>query len=84
MESLSHPEIKKDWQQIITRIDEAFLNRLQRAKNENDLQGDLVPELASKLLQGMLQTIGLRARIGDSPNELVNLARYGVESIISK
>lgn len=82
-ESLAHPEVKKEWEQIIQRIDTGFCQRLQRAKTQEPALTELDPEMAAKLLHGLLQTIGLRSRLGDSSADLLALARYGISNILS-
>ena len=81
-EVLSYPEIKADLEQLIERIDAGFEKRLVQAKTEEKTLDNLQPELAAKLLQATLQTLGLRARAGALAQELKAIADYAVKTII--
>lgn len=81
-EALSHPDVGKDLEGLIRRLDAGFTQRLQRAQNDGELSDRIEPKLAGKMLQATLHTLALRARSGESKSSLRKLARYSVNTIL--
>ncbi|GAA6153541.1 TetR/AcrR family transcriptional regulator [Pseudoteredinibacter isoporae] len=81
-EALSHPEVGEDLRGLISRLDNAFTQRLRRAQKEGEISKDVQPELTASLLQATLQTLALRARAGTSKQELKKIAGYAVKRLI--
>ena len=83
-ESFEHPEVGKDLSELMRRLDEVFEARIEQAQNEKQVSSDVQAGFASKMLQGTLQTIALRARCGAAKKQLGELADYSVDVILGK
>lgn len=81
-EALAHPDIRSDLIALITRVDAQLERRIKDAIREGDLSASLNPRLAAKMVQGLLHSLALRARAGESKSSLKKLARYSVECLL--
>ena len=81
-EALTHPDIKSDLIALIARVDAKLEQRIKQAVREGDLSASLNPRLTAKMVQGLLHSLALRARAGESKSSLKNLARYSVECLL--
>ncbi len=81
-EALAHPDIRSDLIALIARVDAQLERRIKDAIREGDLSASLNPRLAAKMVQGLLHSLALRARAGESKSSLKKLARYSVECLL--
>jgi len=81
-EALAHPDIRSDLIALITRVDAQLERRIKDAIREGDLSASLNPRLTAKMVQGVLHSLALRARAGESKSSLKKLARYSVECLL--
>ena len=80
-EALAHPEIRDDLKSLISRVDDQLTRRIRKAIAEGDFPASGDPRMAAKLIQGVLHSLALRARAGESKSGLKKLARYSVTSL---
>lgn len=81
-EALAHPDIRSDLIALITRVDAQLERRIKGAIREGDLSASLDPRMTAKMVQGLLHSLALRARAGESKSSLKKLARYSVECLL--
>lgn len=81
-EALSHPEVRGDLADLIERLDAGLARRLARAKDEGQVSAALDPGRTAELLQATLQTLALRARAGTAADDLREIARYAVGTLV--
>ncbi len=81
-EALAHPDIRSDLIALIARVDAQLERRIKDAIREGDLSASLNPRLTAKMVQGLLHSLALRARAGESKSSLKKLARYSVECLL--
>ncbi len=81
-EALAHPDIRSDLNSLIARVDAQLEQRIKDAVREGDLSASLNPRLTAKMVQGLLHSLALRARAGESKSSLKKLARYSVECLL--
>lgn len=81
-EALAHPDIKSDLLALITRVDAQLERHIKDAFQKGDLSASVDPQLAAKMAQGLLHSLALRARAGESKSSLKKLARYSVECLL--
>ena len=78
VEALAHPDIRSDLIDLITRVDAQLEKRIKDAIREGGLSASVDPRMAAKMAQGLLHSLALRARAGESKSSLKKLARYTV------
>ncbi len=81
-EALAHPDIRSDLIALIARVDAQLEQRIKEAIRKGDLSASLNPRLTAKMVQGLLHSLALRARAGESKSSLKKLARYSVECLL--
>ena len=81
-EALTHPDIRSDLTALIARVDAQLERHIKDAIREGDLSASLNPRLTAKMIQGLLHSLALRARAGESKSSLKKLARYSVECLL--
>jgi len=81
-EAMAHPDIRSDLISLIARVDAQLEQRFKNAIREGDLPASLNPRLTAKMVQGLLHSLALRARAGESKSSLKKLARYSVECLL--
>ena len=81
--AVSHPEIQIDLLGIIRIIDRSIEKRLRQAVKEGQLPPEFNTSARADIAQGILHSLSLRARAGDSKSALNSLLNSGVEVIVS-
>lgn len=81
--AVSHPEIQSDLLGIIKIIDRSIEKRLRQAVKEGQLPPEFDTSARADIAQGILHSLSLRARAGDSKSALNSLLNSGVEVIVS-
>jgi len=81
-EAMAHPDIRSDLISLIARVDAQLEQRFKNAIREGDLPASLNPRLTAKMVQGLLHSLALRARAGESKSSLKKLARFSVECLL--
>jgi TetR/AcrR family transcriptional regulator, copper-responsive repressor len=82
--AVTHPQIKEDLAQLLARVDDQLHTAIKRAIANGELVQVGDARSAAKLLQGLLHTLALRARAGESKISLVKLAKYGVTMVLGR
>ena len=80
-EALTHPEIKSELKSLIRRVDLKIENRIRQAIQDGDVPADTDARLTAKVIQGVLHSLALRARAGESKSSLKKIAKYSVNLI---
>lgn len=80
--AIDHPRIQADLLEVIEEIDRSVTSRLRRAIDEGQIQpiDDVVTR--ARMIQGVLHTLSVRARAGESKFRLRKLARAQVELLL--
>ena len=81
--SITTPEVGEDLTALFKRLDKGFATALKKAQADGQVSQDLNPDLSAMILQGILQTIALRARSGTNEKDLNTFATYAVQSVLS-
>jgi len=76
--ALTHPSIRQDLAAIMKDIDGAFLQRIKRAVELQQLSKDVSPRTLAMTLQAVLQSLALRSRAGESAAMLRRFAKEAV------
>jgi AcrR family transcriptional regulator len=80
--ALSHPEVGKDLASVIQHIDDQLTNRIKAAIASGELPGGTDPRLTAKVIQGILHSLALRTRAGESRRSLTRMANYFVTLLL--
>ena len=78
-----HPEIQADLLQVIRSLDRKMAVRLQRALDAGQLSDDFDPTGRAAIAQGLLHSLSLRARAGESPRKLKRLIKDAVDCVLA-
>lgn len=81
VEAVRYPEVKKDLNQVIDRVDSAIEKRLLKAQKEGNWPQDKDPRNVAKLLHATLQSVALRARSGESRSSLKKMCSSTVDML---
>ena len=81
VESKTDDEVRERLAGGLARYDEAFEERLARARDAGELGQDADPVVLAKVASALLHSLALRSRAGDSPESLRATARAGVTLI---
>jgi len=78
----SHPQVQSDLLSIIQQIDAKVLRRVEQAQAEGQINTSQDPKQLAKLVQGVLHSLAIRARAGESKASLRKFADSVVAIII--
>lgn len=81
VEVMTNPEIKKDLNVIINRVDSVLEERLLKAQEEGKWPKDGKPKNVAKLLHATLQSLAIRARSGESRASLNRMYTSAVDAL---
>ncbi|MDC3332630.1 TetR/AcrR family transcriptional regulator [bacterium] len=81
VEAATYPEIRKDLDVVIRRIDTVIEKRLLKAQEEGNWPQDREAKNVAKLLQATLQSLALRARSGESRASLKKMYSTTVDML---
>ena len=79
VEAINHPDIHADMAALIEEIDTLFATRLREAQRAGHYPPDADIKSMAKLAQGVLHTLAIRARAGESQASLRKLVKAAVE-----
>ena len=79
----SHPDIQADLLGVIHNIDKSIEKRLQQAVEAGQLPPEFDVAARAHIAQGILHSLSLRARAGDSQTLLNRLLGAGIEVVFS-
>ncbi|MFA0812862.1 TetR/AcrR family transcriptional regulator [Microbulbifer epialgicus] len=79
VESVAHPEIRRDLATLIAEIDSRLKCRLERAQENGDWPSSRDTKTTAKLLHATLQSLAIRARSGEDRESLVDFYSSTVE-----
>lgn len=74
VEAVEHPEIAAATRDALATVDAALEQRLRRARSEGELAESVDCRQTATLAQGLLHTIAIRARAGESKRSLQRTA----------
>ncbi len=78
-----HPEIQADLLAVIRDLDKKIASRLRAARQAGQLSAAFDVNGRGAVAQGILHSLSLRARAGESPTKLRRLIRCGVQAVLS-
>lgn len=78
----SHPEIRKDLLGVIDSLDSKIEQRLEQARSAGQLDQAFDVRGRAVLAQGMLHSLSLRARAGQTPSQLKRMIKSSVQMIL--
>jgi AcrR family transcriptional regulator len=78
VESLIHPEVRKDMSVIIGEIDAILEAKFLQAQENGQIAQDVDPVAMAKMAQGVLHSIAIRARAGETRTVLDAMASNAV------
>jgi AcrR family transcriptional regulator len=81
--AISHPEIQGDLLNVIRDLDKKMVTRLKQAKDAGQLGSSFDVIGRAAVAQGLLHSISLRARAGESQGQLRRMIKSGVEMIVA-
>jgi len=79
----SHPNVQADLLSVIRTIDKKMQARLQQASKAGQLPSTFDVRARSMIAQGLLHSLSLRARAGETKTALERMIKGGVEMIVS-
>ena len=77
-DSTIHPELQPDLKLILQSIDKLFEKRCEQARLAGELGKDVDATMLGQLMQGLLHTLAIRARAGQSRRSLNKLKSFAV------
>ncbi|WP_081849811.1 TetR/AcrR family transcriptional regulator [Marinobacterium lacunae] len=81
-ETGNHPEFQNALHAVIEKLDAALSEYFQNAQHANLIRAESDVQALATLTQGLLQHIAIRARAGDSKEELLKRVKSGLSAIL--
>ena len=81
--AVSYPEIRENLLGILRMIDQKIEERMRQAVEAGELPAEFDVRSRAAIAQGLLHTLSLRARAGESKARLANLIKRGTELVLS-
>lgn len=81
VEVLTHPDIREDMKKLMAEIDGMLAAKFVNAQREGEFPADADPDAAARVAQGVLHSLALRARAGESRAVLQRVADFAVASL---
>ena len=78
-DALTHPDVKRDLGDLISRLDQKLEQRIKQAIKAGELPAAINPRLMAMSIQATLHSLALRARAGESKPTLKKFARHAVQ-----
>jgi AcrR family transcriptional regulator len=78
-----HAEIQADLLMIIRDLDKKMTMRLQQAVDDGQLPASFDTSGRAAIAQGLLHSLSLRARAGETQRQLRRIIKTGVEMVVS-
>lgn len=80
-DAIAHPEVRNDLKALMARVDDQLARRITDAIRNGDFPASGDPKLVAKLIQGVLHSLAIRARAGESKSSLKKMTRYAVNCL---
>lgn len=77
-EAVNHPELAEDLRIMLAAFDQLLEARFESAAMRGELRAHVTPGMAAHMTQAVLHSLALRARAGESEEDLRALGRAGV------
>jgi len=77
-EALEHPEVRRVMRELLGELDALLTASFRAAQQAGRWSRDGDPQMAARLAQGVLHSIALRARAGESRADLARMAAAAV------
>ena len=78
-----HRQVQSDLQATLQAIDDSFKQRLEAAVKEGQLPANYETTMRARIAQGVLHSLSIRARAGESTRRLRSLIESSVDLILS-
>ena len=78
-----HPEIQSDLLAVIRVLDEKMTERMQQAIDDGQVPSSIDARSRAAIAQGILHTLSLRARAGETQRQLRRIIEAGVRIVLS-
>ena len=81
VEAITHPEFRRDIKALVDELDALLESKFAAAQASGDLAAAVDPRAAAKLAQGILHSLAIRSRAGESKASLLRMADSAVEML---
>lgn len=83
VEAISQPALKEQVLVLIKRLDRAFRVRVEQAIKDGDLSASVDATFVAQLIHGVLHTLAVRSRSGQSKRSLIKFAQSAARLLSS-
>lgn len=84
VEALSHPDVQQDMRDLLRELDELLEAKFADAQRRGDYAADADPRAAAQVAQGVLHSLAIRARAGESKASLLRMAAHAVTALVGQ
>ena len=81
VESLTHPAIQAHMKDVLEELDNVLESKFRQAQEAGEYPRELNARFAAKLAQGVLHSLAIRARAGESKASLRRMAKFAVAQL---
>jgi AcrR family transcriptional regulator len=78
VEALTHPEFQRDIKALVDELDELLTQKFAAAKADGSYPNIVDPKSSAKIAQGVLHSLAIRSRAGESKASLTSMAMSAV------
>lgn len=82
-DALTHPQLGPELLKLIQETDRKLQERCRVAINDDQMANDTDPAMTAQAIQGVLHTLAVRARSGQHKRELIKLADFYTNLLMS-
>ena len=82
VEALSHPDVQDDMRALMRELDAMLEAKFSAAQQRGDYPADAEPRAAAQVAQGVLHSLAIRARAGESKASLLRMASHAVTALV--
>jgi len=79
VEAITHPDVRRDMKALVDELDGVLEARFAAAQAAGDYPQDHDPKAMAKMAQGVLHSLAIRARAGESKASLLRMAAHSVK-----
>jgi AcrR family transcriptional regulator len=84
VEALSHPDVQQDMRALMRELDDLLEAKFISAQDCGEYAKEADPRAAAQVAQGVLHSLAIRARAGESKASLLRMAAYAVTALVGK
>jgi AcrR family transcriptional regulator len=81
VEALTHGSIQKHMNELLEELDSLFESKFRQAQEAGEYPLELDAKLAARVAQGVLHSLAIRARAGESKASLRSMAKFAVAQL---